>query len=67
MRDVISTLRGMHILRAIELADRVRNLDPQMSPPQLNDLRLLAIRVESDLRIHSGIEDMRVSVQRDAE
>lgn len=68
MRQLISTLRGRHILQAMELANRVRSLDsPVMTADQLLDLRLLAARVATDLRIHSGIEDMRVAVLEDAE
>ena len=63
----ISTLNAGHIAEALALCKRI--IDMQTSPSQadLPSLRAEARWVEMQLRIHSGIENVRIPVRAEGQ
>ena len=59
----VSTLNVRHIAEALALCNRIIDMQIPPSEDDLLSLRADARWVEMNLRIHSGIEQMRVPVK----
>lgn len=60
--QTVSTLNTGHITDALVLCQRIKDLRWPITEQMLNDLQQQAYGVACDLRIHSGIDGVRVTV-----
>jgi hypothetical protein len=64
--DPFSTLTGGHIMKAVEVLEKVNMLLHPGSVIDLAALREEARKASTLLRVHSGLESLRIEVREEA-